>query len=356
MFELNHARIDKLAIHKVGNKLKGEGMTITPALYPLTDGNLEEILLKYFLSSFKSEQLYCFHHETDIHLNEVYMCVSRAFINKQNFYDQSVNVLKYLYENSSNPKVKQGEFYMVYLADCILDGQAVDAIGIFKTENKDTYLRISEHRLDITIACEDGINVRKMDKGCLIFNSQSLGGYRMVIIDKGNKGDKGDSEAQYWTEEFLRVVPVEDNHFHTETYLNLCRDFSENVYGQMYQADKKDQVSFINNSVAYFEGKSSFDLNDFAEQVIGDPELMHEFKQHKKNYDLTQEKVVQETFDISNGAVKSMKRKMKSNIKLDTGVDIQVKSGLEDATRHIERGFDDEKGMHFYKVYFNNEE
>ncbi|MDF2930594.1 MAG: 37kDa nucleoid-associated protein [Anaerospora sp.] len=305
MFELNHARIDKLAIHKVGNKLKGEGMTITPALYPLTDGNLEEILLKYFLSSFKSEQLYSFHHETDIHLNEVYMCVSRAFINKQNFYDQSVNVLKCLYENSTNPKVKQGEFYMVYLADCILDGQAVDAIGIFKTENKDTYLRISEHRLDITIACEDGINVR---------------------------------------------------HFHTETYLNLCRDFSENVYGQMYQADKKDQVSFINNSVAYFEGKSSFDLNDFAEQVIGDPELMHEFKQHKKNYDLTQEKVVQETFDISNGAVKSMKRKMKSNIKLDTGVDIQVKSGLEDATRHIERGFDDEKGMHFYKVYFNNEE
>jgi hypothetical protein len=83
---------------------------------------------------------------------------------------------------------------------------------------------------------------------------------------------------------------------------------------------------------------------------------MHEFKQHKKNYDLTQEKVVQETFDISNGAVKSMKRKMRSNIKLDTGVDIQVKPGLEDAARHIERGFDDEKGMHFYKVYFNNEE
>ena len=37
--------------------------------------------------------------------------------------------------------MRSGEFYVAYFSDCVLDDEIVDAIGIFKSENKDTYLK-----------------------------------------------------------------------------------------------------------------------------------------------------------------------------------------------------------------------
>ena len=50
-------------------------------------------------------------------------------------------IVKYvdgLYEQSKHPNIKQGDLYVVHFKDCILDGETIDAIGLFKSENKDT--------------------------------------------------------------------------------------------------------------------------------------------------------------------------------------------------------------------------
>lgn len=354
MLELKHARIDRMVVHKAGNKLQGEGFVIAPAEYELTDGNLEEALLKYFLASFKDDTIYRFSHATDIHLNEVYMYITQAFINKSLFYDQSINVLKHLYENSCHPKVRSGEFYMVYFTDCILDGNPVDAIGIFKTETKDTYIKVVQEGVDFVLDRQDGINLKKLDKGCLIFNSESTDGFRVSIVDNVNKGKE---EAVYWKEDFLHVAPVMDNHYHTTAYLDLCKDFAENVYAPVYNADKKDQAVFLHQTMEYFNTNNSFDLDQFASTVLREPELVDQFKEHKKNFDYNQGVSAAEAFDISNGAVKSVKRRLRNIIKLDTGVEIQLKPGVtEETAAAIEKGYDEERGMQYYKIYFRSEE
>ncbi|MEG6584680.1 nucleoid-associated protein [Dendrosporobacter sp. 1207_IL3150] len=356
MFDVSKLKMEQLVIHKVGNKLKDEGIVISPELYQITDGDVEELLMKYFLSSFREKVLYKFFHETDIHLNEIYMYAAQAFISPDTFYSQSINMLKHLYEKSSHPQIKGGEFYVVYFSGCVINEQQTDAIGIFKTERKENYLKIANSRNSFSVGSDIGINIKKLDKGCIIFNSESVDGFRVAIVDNVNKG--GNNEALYWKEEFLRLSDVQNNYFHTKNCLDMCQDFADTIYGPVYQADKKDRVVFMNEAISYFSNNNEFNLEDFAHNVVKKPELIEQFKEHKQLYDINQGIDQAESFSISGPAVKTVRRKFNNLIKLDTEIEIRIKTAAAEVTadEFIERGFDEQKGMYFYKVYFNDEE
>jgi hypothetical protein len=356
MFDLANITLEQLAIHRVGNKLKDEGIVISPALTSMTDGDVEELLMKYFLSSFREKLLVKFFHETDIHLNEIYMYAAQAFIHPDQFYNQSVNMLKHLYEKSSHPQIKGGEFYVAYFSGCTVQEQPVDAIGIFKTERKENYLKIVNSRNQFQLGTDIGINIKKLDKGCIIFNAESVDGFRVAIVDNTNKG--GNNEAAYWKEDFLRLTDVQNEYYHTKNCLELCQDFAESIYGPVYQADKKDRVVFMNEAISYFHQNQEFDLNDFTQNVLKEPELIEQFKEHKELYELNQGTVSSDAFTISGPAVKTVKRKFNNLIKLDTDIEIKIKTAAAEnaGAEFIERGYDEQKGMHFYKVYFNEEE
>ena len=62
-------------------------------------------------------------------------------------------------------------------------------------------------------------------------------------------------------------------------------------------------------------------------------------------------------FEISDTALKTAKRKVKNLIKLDTNIQIKLDFNDPDVSKHfIEKGYDEARGMYFYKVYFNEEE
>ncbi len=353
MFDFSEIQLDRIVIHKAGNRLREEGYIAATAEYQLTNGNVEELLLKYFLSAFKEKVVYKFFHQTDLHLNELYMYASNIFIDQNRFLEQSVNVLKHLYETSIHPQIKSGEFYMTYFSGCLIDDRSVDAIGIFKTERKENYLKVSQWRTDFTLDMDQGINVRKLDKGCIIFNTESEDGYRVAIVDTVTA-----NEAVYWKDDFLRLTDVQDEYFYTHNHLNLCRDFAENIYGPLHQASKGEQVAFMNNAVAYFDKHQHFQLDDFVEQVVKVPELIEQFKEHNELMALNQGLPAAQAFSISTPAVKSVKRKIKNLIKLDTDIEIKVKAPATENSEasFIERGYDEQKGMHYYKVFFNEEE
>ena len=58
------------------------------------------------------------------------------------------------------------------------------------------------------------------------------------------------------------------------------------------------------------------------------------------------------TFD----PLKKEKKKIKSQINLDTNIQIKLDISDGDSLKeNIEKGFDEERKMHFYKVFFNEE-
>jgi len=351
MFDFSTTAIQQMVIHQVGNKLRDEGIFVSPAAYAMKDGNLEELMMKYFLSSFKDKAFYKF----NTNLNDLYVSLCNIFVDPSKFHAESVNILKTLYEKSSHPQIRSGEFYMVHFTDCIVNEQKTNAIGIFKTEKKDTYLKVTRYAQEFVVGSEKCINTKKLDKGCIVFNIDSNDGFRVALVDNAKKGN---SEGLYWQDDFLKLIKVQDSYFHTENCLMVCQDFVENIYGEIHQADKKDKVVLMNDAVEYFNRHSKFDLEDFVQEVIKEPELIEQFKGHKESFDINQGLAATEVFDISTPAVKVAKRKFKNLIKLDTDFEIKVKnSSAEGGNMHfIERGFDEEKGMHFYKVFFHEEE
>jgi hypothetical protein len=337
------AAIKGIAIHKVGNKLT-EGLHVSKSEFQTND-ELDGLFLDYFLTPFKNQEYFTFYHDSDLDLNEVYTYACKVFDDRAALYDQSVNLAKHLYEKSTHPKIKGGEFYTVYFKDCALGGERIEAIGLFKSENKDTFLKVFALGDGFEILSEQGINIHKLDKGCLIFNTERDKGFVVAVVDNTNKG----AEAQYWIDDFLHVKQRKDEYYNTQNVLSLCKNFVTQELPRQYDVSKADQVDLLNKSVKFFKENESFDMKEFSNEVIENPEIIESFKRFKDSYQREQDIDIADSFSISASAVKKQARVFKSVIKLDKNFHIYIHGNRE----LIEQG-SDERGK-YYKVYYKEE-
>jgi hypothetical protein len=346
MLDFSQIKLEKLILHNVGNKLREEKINYSSRFLNL-DEPVKELLLKYFLSPFKSEALYNFHHSAELDRNEIYHYSNKVFDEPESLLNISKNIADRLYDESNHPKIKGGEFYLAYFTNCILNDEVVEAIGLFKSENKDTYLRVFEKNSNYEIDSEKGININKLDKGCLILNSEKEKGFILSIVDAvSGKGN----EAQYW-KDFLKIAPREDTFYHTQNYLNVYKDFCENAFKNEQEIDKREQLSLMNNAIKYFDEKENFNEQEFKTEVISKPELISSFQDYKQNWVEENDIKNIDSFDISQNAVKDRKKRIRSVLKLDKNFHVYIHG----SQNMIERGFDEERQYHFYKLFFDKE-
>ncbi|MEI8047839.1 MAG: nucleoid-associated protein [Bacteroidota bacterium] len=338
--------IQSIAIHNVGNKLNDEGSRFSKSLLK-TDESINELLLTYFFSPFKSNEYYNLFHESDLKLNEVYSFVSEIFDNPDSLLEQSVNLAKHLYEQSVHPKIKGGEMYVVYFRDCIVDGETVDAVGLFKSETKETYLKVYPQNDGFSIESQAGINIHKLDKGCLVFNTEREKGYLVSVVDNLNKG----GEAQYWIDHFLHVTQRNDEYFQTKNILSLCKNFVVEKFPEQFAVSKADQAELLNKSVKFFKENDNFDMEDFTNQVIQSPDVISSFKSYKTEFEVDNNFQLTDNFNISDAAVKKQSKFFKSVIKLDKNFHIYVHGD----SQQIVKGFDKSSGMNYYQLFFKEE-
>lgn len=344
MLNYSNLNLEKLAIHRVGNKHREEENFFSQSLFH-TNEEIEEALMHYFIKPLKkSEDIYRFQHTTDLNYNIMYNYAKSIFESQTDFLEVTNNIIYQLYNQSDHPNIKSGEVYIAHFSNLLIDDEVVDAIGIFKSERKSTFLKISEDGENLMVDKLEGIQIDKLDKGCLIINTKQSDGMRVLTIDNNNY------DALYWTHHFLNVDYVADENFHTKLYIEMCDEFSKEVIAP--QADKKEQVKFMANSVDYFAKHETFDFDDFKEKVIPSEEYASEFKGFQEDFGLDQV----DGFEISQPALKMAKRKIKSTIKLDTKIQIKLDFNNPEASNfYIEKDFDDVRGMYFYKVFFNEE-
>lgn len=334
--------IEALIMHRIGNKGMDEGYTISDKCIHL-DSQLAMLLTKYFIGPFISGEFYNLYHEASLELNEIYNYATKIFNDFSLFHEQSINIAKHLYNESSHPKIKAGELYIAYFHDCIIDGKNMDAIGIFKSENKDTFLKVFQTDEGFDIATESGININKLDKGCLIFNTEKEYGYLVAIVDNTNKG----SEAKYWTDNFLHVRPRKDSFNQTQNMLSLCKSFVSQL--PSYNG-KVEKATYMNRSVEALK-EESVNINTFAEQVFETPELVSEFKQYKETYQKERDIEIDDTFATASTAIKRRATGTMTTIKLDKNFDINIHGGEQ----YIVRGYDEDRGMYYYQLFFKEE-
>ncbi|MCB9047186.1 MAG: nucleoid-associated protein [Chitinophagales bacterium] len=338
--------IDGLATHYVGNKHSDDTFFYAEELVAIEDNELEEQLLHYFTAPFRDiEEYYRFHHESDINLNTVMHFAQKVFEDPATLLEHSVNIAKHLYEISDSPNIKSGELHITYLSGIHMNGQSIEAIGIYKTEHRDVFINLDKKFSGYQINMQEGIHVDKMDKGCIIYNTND--GIILSAIDKTNKKN----EAQYWKDKFLKIIATADEYHYTTDYLTATKEFITKQIPQEYEVTKAQQVDYLNKSINFFKNNNEFDERAFASEVFEDKELINSFSSYKRDYEQQYEKELGTDFAISEYAVKRSARVFKSVIKLDKNFHVYV-HGDRDL---IEKGYDEAVGKHYYKIYFDNE-
>lgn len=349
MISYFQASLSDPTIHKVGNKLLDEHLTLSEHPLKIDDEVLNDLLMNYFLKPFeKVNEIYRFDHPTgDLNLNEVYHFAEIIFNDKNTFHENSRQIAKHLYDITNHPKIKSGELYLCYFTGLQIEGELLDAIGIFKSESKEPYLKVVQKSKEFEINYEqEAINIKKLDKGCLIFNTEKAAGYKVAVIDQTNS-----TEAAYWIDDFLQLKIRNNNYTQTNTVLKVYKDFVTNQIDEEFEISKTDKIDLLNRSIKYFKEKEHFDLDEFSNEVLAHEPGIESFKRFKKNYEDEFETEIGDSFVISDTAVKKQARVFKSVLKLDKNFHIYIHGNKE----LIEKGYDEGMKMSYYKVYFKEE-
>ncbi|MBC7522926.1 MAG: nucleoid-associated protein [Flavobacterium sp.] len=349
MINLFNTHIESLSIHSVGNKSRNEALFLSTNQYSLNN-EMTPLLKEYFFKPFrdKEENYYQFAHEVDLEYNEMFKMASQIFENPAAVHAVSKQITTHLYEQSKHPHIKNGEVYVSYLTNISIDNTIVDAIGIFKSELRTDFLQFEEKNENLELILQEGINLNRLDKGCIIFNYKKEEGYKILTVDS-NRYD-----ARYWLEHFLSVDAFQDENFMTKKYLKFCQSFAKDV---VFPAeDKKQEVMFMNRAVNHFAKNDTFEETAFLNEVIDNPDLIPEFRNYKvdKGEKFSIEDIT--SFPIANAAVTDARKSIKNIINLDTHIQIKLDFiNPESAEKYVEKGWDEEKQMYYYLVYFNKE-
>ncbi len=338
-------KISAISVHNIGNKAKEESMMLSENPLEL-DEELTAILENYFNSAFKPIESFEFFNENSLDYNLAYKTSESIFDNPANLHEASKEYSRKLYEVQDHPNIKGGEFYTVYFKDCTLNGEVVDAVGLFKSENKDTFLKVRQRAGDFIVEPQTGINVKKLDKGCIIFNSEKEAGYIVTVVDNTNKG----GEARYWVDDFLQVKVKNDAYHQTENAVSFCKSFINEALPAEFEVSKADQADLLTRSQQFFKQHENFNMEEFSNEVIEQPEVIAKFNSFKGQFESAHDLQIEDDFDISAPAIKKNAKIFKSIIKLDKNFHIYVHGN----PNKIQRGTE-EDGRKFYKVYFDEE-
>ncbi len=282
-------------------------------------------------------------------MNPMLEMAKEIFENPTNFHQKSCEIAKFQHDVAVHPKIKSGEVYITYFKEVQFEGESVEAIGIFKSENKETYLKIYEASdRNLEVEKQEGVNIKKLDKGCLIYNTAQEDGYRVQVVDKTSSKSE---IAKFWEKDFLKIEQLEDEFYHTQNYIELCQDFCDEVFSVKNEVSKSDQLLLLNRSLDYFCEEKEFEENKFQEEVIQDEGVIEAFKEHKNNFEVKKEIKLEPSFQVHKESAVQSRKKFRSIIKLDKNFHIYIHG---DQTE-IERGYDDSLQKSFYKLYFKNE-
>lgn len=84
----------------------------------------------------------------------------------------------------------------------------------------------------------------------------------------------------------------------------------------------------------------------------GNADIIDDFRNYKKEYSEKNDVPIADEFSIHQQAVKKNAKVYKSILKLDKNFHIYIHGNRD----MIDKGYDEERGLHFYKCFYRTEE
>lgn len=340
MIGIDEAIIRKVAHHKVSSESQNSIISDSTFDYENDDEEnlLKKILLKPFINNSHTSEFY---HEVDLEYN-VLFGLSRKIYSGEDFLDHSRNLARHLISVSKHANIKDGDLFVAQFEDLKLDNKFIEALGIYKFEEVDSFLETSTSGNVLKRSFKKGIGSRKPEKACLILFTEEP--YTILIID--NKV----SETDYWQSDFIQHRRKNDFVNKTHNTLNIAKDYITSQFHNDFEATKADQIDFLNRSVEYFKSHDIFDKHEFEQEVFENTNVIESFQRYSEVYSQENEIELSEKFEISTQAVKKQAKAFKKVLKLDKNFHIYIHGDRN----LIEQGIDG-TGRKFYKIFYENE-
>lgn len=344
-FDFSNTIIDDLITHHIGNKTRDEDLILSDD-NSVFDEQTSQYLLNYFLSTIKPEDFYNFSHPVNLEMNEIYSLATKIFNNKDLFIRESHNIAKLLYNHSTHPNIKEGELNIVIFNEIVYEDVVLNAIGIYKSENTVPFLRMQKKDKSFLIDHEFGFELQKIDKACIIFNIDPEKGYSILVKDNTNK----QADALYWIDDFLQLKASNDAYHNTKDVLKITKKFVTQQMSEEYDVSNTEKIDILNKTLDYFKNNDSFDKDEFEKNIFKDKEVIQSYQMFNASFKEDNEIQLNNSFEISDQAVKKQSRNYKSVLKLDKNFHVYIHGDKS----LIERGVEND-GRKYYKIYYENE-
>jgi hypothetical protein len=341
----NESSLSSLALAKVGNPLRNEPLLTSKALCHFDDDEAN-LLTACFLKSFKSLELHQLKGNPEPANNPLFEYTSAIFKDPGQLLAASTEIAKHLYAKSHHPNIKSGDLCVSLIEGIIVEGTATQGLCIIKSESKVPFLQISERNGDLMLTTQHGIHPDKIDKGCLVVNHRKNNGFVVYLFDKSGN-------THFWNRDFAGAAPVRDEDYLTRRFGELCVDFAHR--GLPEEVNEENRMAVAGRALNYLNENKQFDLIDF-ERTLDDPELIEQFSLFRENYQEETGNALEDQFTLSGPEAKKAKKRLTGKLKLDTGAELRFSSAfIDQAENLLERGYDEQKEMHYLKVYFDKQ-
>lgn len=345
MNDISSVAIKQLMVHQAGNAAQGSQLILSESAHHLPDEFWQQTLTHFFLKPFNEAEQYRLQTQDNL----VYTIINQLFSNEVSVESASKTLAEHFHLKSQSVHAKSGEFYFADFDNIGFDGSAYRAIGLFHTSIKDQFLKVKTKPGNIQLSIEEGIDLKKAEKGALILQKEADQGF-IVLIHELSAARQAD--GAFWKSIFLQSAPIINSYHNTNEALGMCKLFISNELNEHFETSKTDQIDMLQRSMDYFKTHDQFQMEEFSKEVLYHPEVIESFTQYKQQYEVAKQVNIEDEFAINPAAIQKQQRHFKSILKLDKNFHVYV-HGRRDL---IEKGYDEMTGKHYYKLYFDQEQ
>ncbi len=344
MLDSSLVELNAVYVHRIGNKLRQEGVEFSKRPLKLTSSQVQPLLYFFFNHFEKAEGTLRLSHPAGLEQNAIFAISARLF-KAGSLEEESRKAAEHLYDVSDHPKINAGNLYVAYFRNVRFNGKLSDAVGYFKSDHIDQFLNVEIARGNATLTLNAGTRIKSFDKGSLIINRSAADGFRVVQAVSHSE------EAAFWIEKFLKVQEVADTGTHTRDLLSICKKYAGSIEGS---CDPTAKAHFLDSVYSYFSENSNFAETKFLASI---PEASREsFSKFYTQKKVDSELNVPSDFAVAPSIVKKQKTKFRAVIRLDDRIEIKIHPNLlADGQQSIEKGYDAKLKRNFYKIYFTEE-
>lgn len=304
--------------------------------------NLDSIILKdFFIKPFSTQKgEFSFSHPVSLDYNIVFQS-ALGLLDNGDFVKCSQDIFRHLQSVSTLPTIKDGDIFVAKVEDIIMNNSYYEGLGIFKIESKNDFIEtFVDSKGNMQFSVKSGFPSNRIDKACLIvFSSEKPVCY---LIDRSK-------DTKFWRQDFLGVVPHSNNYTQSKSTMQMFKSFIEERLPDVSKVTKADQINLINRCSELMKEADMLNIDETARSLFKDSKITNQFAEYRKVFEQRESLILQDSFGVDKKAVAVLKSTRR--IKLDDTAEIHLmKTG-----NFLERGFDDEKGMYYYKLYFSKE-